>query len=153
VRLFRGADYEENVPTDHLFRDQLRSLCTVDLPEDEPLTIDYFRDHIVGAAKHAALFDFFAGFSKACTPLRWDRIIVVELLLMAFLDTLGFAEFHKSTKDEFCLTALELETDVVRDNARWWIPQLELPPGDANDKLESALRQFSVAAPTVADAS
>ncbi len=144
-RLFGDAVYDANIPSDHFFRDQLRTLSSVDVPEGEPLTFEFFVENIVGAAKYDALFEFFAGFGEASTPLRWDRIIVIELLLMAFLDTAGFAEFHKSGAQDFENTLNQLATPSVRTSVQWWIPALELPADEGMTKLNSALSRLAEA--------
>jgi hypothetical protein len=145
ARLFAESGYDINEAVDHFFKDQLRSLRTIDLPDSEVLTFDYFEQHIAPGGKQAELFRFFAGFGRSRTPLRWDRIMTTELLIMAFLDSVGFVDFHRSSSSDFQTTVDQLTTGVrgedplgrgvVRDNLPGWIEGLDVPRDTGMKKL------------------
>jgi hypothetical protein len=140
VRLFEGADYDVSEATDHFFRDSLRGLCDMDLAPEAPLTYSYFEREVRSDPSKLPLFDFFAGLSKESTPLRWDRVVILDLLLMGFLNRVGYDDVYSQDQGAFDRTARQLTTEEVRKCAPRWIEDLRLVDEPSVEHITRALR-------------
>ncbi len=122
VGLFSDLGYDPNYPTDHFFRDRLRTISTFDLPPEEPLTFDYFCRESLSRGTAQEALDFFSSFGRETTPLRWDRIMALQLLLAAFADGVGY-DGRSKQQPEYDSIAMEILSSTVRRNLLTWIPE------------------------------
>jgi uncharacterized protein len=148
VVLFEGHDYDNSESTDHFFLDKLRTLCTFDLPPDEPLTFAYFEREILPTGQVQEALDFFSCFSRQTTPLRWDRVMTLQLLLAAFADVIGYDGTRKPQK-EFDRIARMFVSPVVRGTLTGWVRRNigDVDP-EGTARIVSALQRAGVAEPS-----
>jgi hypothetical protein len=89
--LFRGVDeYDMNMAADHFFTDQLRDICALIANGDEP---EMGLTELVGVAAAPELvpaMQFFDGLRPDEDRHRWDRLIALHLIVMAFLNNFGY---------------------------------------------------------------
>src|SRR5215218_1723984 len=57
------------------------------------------------------------------TRLRWDRLVAFQLVLMAFIETFGYPEIHRSEKKWFHAVAGRMRPEVAT-NLLDWLPKL-----------------------------
>jgi hypothetical protein len=144
VGLFDGLDYDPNHPTDHFFRDQLRTIATFELPPEKPLTFDYFEREVLSTESAQEVIDFFSSFGPKTTPLRWDRVMALELLLAAFADGVGYDGRSKQQSDYDSIAGAMISS-TVRRNLLTWIPEnIGSVDKDGTSKIVQALRNAGI---------
>jgi hypothetical protein len=125
--LFRGIDYDESKSHDHFFADQLRLMGEALCPrEGECLSLDTFLAS--GDAADDPFGDmrtFVLGLRRAEDRLRWDRLVALHLLLVAFLNTVGYG-LHKSSANDMSHIVRQFVHDEVPRNLLAWLPRLAL---------------------------
>lgn len=140
VALFDGLGYDPNHPTDHFFRDRLRTVSTFDLPPEKALTFDHFNRKALFTGSAQEALDFFSSFGRETTPLRWDRIMALQLLLAAFADGVGY-DSRSKPQSEYDAIAQALVSPEVRRNLIPWISEnISSVDKDGTKKITQALR-------------
>jgi hypothetical protein len=127
--LFRdvGLDYDETVSKDHFFADQLRRICDDFCPPGgECLTSREFEALTeTGGHPFENVFEFFQGLSSREDRFRWDRVVCLHLLVMAFLNAVGY-KTQESSDDDFQTVASKIRHREIAPNLEKWIPRLGL---------------------------
>jgi hypothetical protein len=139
VRLFEGSGYEMNEPVDHFFIEQLRWVASFeDLPIEQSFTWQYFEESVKGTPRYSPVFDYFQDLNKR--DLGWDRLIALDLVLLAFLDAVGFESLHRSSQAAFDGCASHLRTEFMRRNLPGWIREQPLDDGERVDTIVRAIQ-------------
>ena len=64
---------------------------------------------MLGERAYEPLFAFFDGLSRSATPARrWDRLVAMHLLLMAFMRRTGFDAMHQISDQELIGAARQM---------------------------------------------
>jgi len=127
--------------TDFFRRERLRAVADIPVPPDRQFTFSFFVDHAIGNEALADMRAFIDGLSPSGAPQRWDRLVALDLLLMTFMNRVGFDPLH--TFDQTALTdvATRFRSPAVRDRfAHWFIPEMKLQSEPEAKALLSALR-------------
>jgi hypothetical protein len=114
--LFSGTGYDTSRSADHIFRDRLRGLADLPLPDGQGFTYAYFESGLKDDGLLTDVFDFVDGLSPQGTPLRWDRLVALDLLLLAYIDRVGFDDAHRLNDDVLTSTVAQFVTPEVRVN-------------------------------------
>jgi hypothetical protein len=147
LRLVDGLNYDASESTDHFYRDRLRTISTFDLPASEALTFDCFCDEVLPAGETQEAVDFFSSFGRQTTPLRWDRIMALQLLLAAFADGVGYANKPRP-QDEFDSIASQITSPIVRRNLLAWLDEnIGSVDKEGTKKITAALEGAGLAPP------
>jgi hypothetical protein len=89
--LFKNLGYDETKNTDHFFADQIREICDhFCSSSDMLLSFSEFEQSLRETETFDAVGEFFHGLHASEARLRWDRLVVYDLMLMAFLGTVGY---------------------------------------------------------------
>jgi len=140
VNLFAALKYDPNNATDHFFLEDLRKLCTYDqLPVEQLLTYEFFDSVLFNLPHLDTLLVFFNGINPDDTPLRWDRLAALRLLLTAFIDSAGYDESHRRTDETYREFAASIASETVRANLLSILSQLRVLEDDAGEKIKRAL--------------
>jgi hypothetical protein len=123
VTLFADTDYDVNEATDHFFRDELRTICTLAISIDTPLTYDEFNTAILPTDSAQRVLVFFSDFGRDTTPLRWDRLVSLQLLLAAFIDGVSYLDTQKKDQTEFDRVAKDMMSEAIRRNLLQWVSE------------------------------
>ena len=125
--LFKGISYETFWQTDHLFHDKLRLLCESCISEGKIISIDKFQERLKSSDKNllVPLLSFFDGLRANEKRLRWDRVVVFHLLLMAFINAFGY-DIQKSSVPNFIEIATSIKNKPILENLVRWLPKLGL---------------------------
>ncbi len=126
--LFKDLGYDTFRQTDHIFSDTLRLLCDSCAIDGKVISIEEFRERLTSAdgQRHLMpLLTFFDGLCATENRLRWDRVIVLHLLLMAFINTFGY-DMQKSSTQQFLRIARSARHQKVIENCVKRIPELGL---------------------------
>ncbi len=125
VALFEGLPYDPFNERDHFFSDHLRrySKCCVEV--DRLLTYDEFEAGPAMSSVLAPVFAFFSGLHRDEDRYRWDRMVAMHLLLMAFLNVFGYKRQHCKA-EAFAHAASMIQNPGVLVNLVSWLPRHDL---------------------------
>jgi hypothetical protein len=101
------ADYPSGKARDHFFSDQYRALCAVITDERKFLDQPAFEELLESSHDLQPVLDFFDGLSPDEPRFRWDRLVVLHLLLMAFIRGHGYP-MQQPEPDEFVRAVAQL---------------------------------------------
>jgi hypothetical protein len=124
VSLFDGLNYPADRQTDHLFKDIVRLICDTCCADGNFLDQDAVHQVLQGKSqdrRYQSVHRFLDGLKRA----RWDRIVVIDLFVMAFLNTFGYETQHSTAKD-FDKVVREIENEQILRNLRRWLVKLGL---------------------------
>jgi hypothetical protein len=110
VRAFRWAmtsetpfadftDYPRGQARDHFFSDQYRALFAVITDERPFLDQPAFEQLLNSSHELQPVLDFFDGLSPDEQRFRWDRLVILHLLLMAFISGHGYPMQEPGSED------------------------------------------------------
>jgi hypothetical protein len=145
VALFDGLAYDMSKPTDHFFTDQFRRMCASFLTDDgDTLDLRSVEQQLL-AEEHelGTVLAFFDGMEPG--PLRWDRLMAFQLLLMGFINTFGY-EMQRSDRDRFDRVAGQIQRPQVAANMQRWLPKLGLGADSVGEMLSLTFAQRAAAA-------
>jgi hypothetical protein len=120
--------YDPSVDTDHFYTDQLRDLCTFVVQKGDTEMGLYRFTEAVGQADRVTVLKalrFFQDLKPEEQRLRWDRMVALHLVVMAFLNEFGYAEQHASPK-RFAAVANQIRNKPVADNLVGALSRLHL---------------------------
>jgi hypothetical protein len=139
--LYAGLSYDSSRATDHFFRDRLRAICDIDVPDGETFDFGYFESRISGCPRFDAVFEFFDGLGPQSTPLRWDRLVAMDLLLMAFMNSVGYDEMHRFSEAQIGRVVREMRNGQIRERLHeWFLPEMKLQDDPQARRLVTALQ-------------
>jgi hypothetical protein len=125
VALFDKFDYDTQYATDHFFRDRLREICDSCMGEEGFLGHEELRSVLLNTPDLDDVFRYFEGLKKKEPRLRWDRLVAVHLLLLAFVNSFGY-DMQESTPQQFIDVALQADNAQILRNLTLWLPKLGL---------------------------
>lgn len=134
--LFSGLDYDVSRSGAHFFTDQLRQLCSLAWGSADELEFTEFEATIVSDDGLDELLEFFDGINP--TTLRWDRLISLQLLLMAYINTFGY-DYQRSDQVWFDRVVDQIGHLEVVDALRTWVAKLGLGEDRGTKELLAAL--------------
>ena len=127
--LFDGLTYDPFSGQDHFTSDRLRATCEAFVLSDRVPSFRQFESAVSTRAKLAEelqpAFQFFDGLTRSEDRLRWDRLVCLHLLTLAFVTSFGYewqrpsAEFIRTSMEQAC----HKETLA---NFVAWLPRLGL---------------------------
>jgi hypothetical protein len=139
VALFRQLDYDGYHATDHFFRDDLRHLCDSCLDDDGGFLGQMdLRSALEQAPGANTLYQFFDDLKKTETRFRWDRVVALHLLLMAFINSFGY-DMQRSTPEQFADVASRINNLQVLRNLGEWLPKLGLADQSEAARVRAAI--------------
>lgn len=152
VALFKGLAYDLSESDAHFFTDQLRQLCSEAWEDAEEIEFSQLESRIVASDVFDDLLCYFDGLEPEL--LKWDRLMSLQLLLMAFINTFGY-EYQRSDRGHFDEVVDAIAHVEVVDAMRFWIPKLGLGEDRGSKDLLGALgrrlkRKTSAVTPAIA---
>ena len=125
VALFSNVGYDDKFSVDHFFRDLIREICDSCMQEGKFLRHEELRSVLLNTEEFGVVFRFFDGLKKNEPRLRWDRLVVVHLLLLAFINSFGY-DMQQSTPMQFIDVVLQANEPQILKNLAVWLPKLGL---------------------------
>ena len=136
--IFEGLSYDETKESDHLYADNLRGICgrfaEVKIRERSAQEMIDFMDD----KENANLIRLLDSLSPLDGRNRWDRFIILHLLLSAFLDSFGHAR-HKRTELQLREILARAVRIRVTTNLVNLLRNFDIVDTDAGRKLTSAI--------------
>jgi hypothetical protein len=146
VALFNGVEYDDFRQKDHFFRDRLRHICDLCCKDGAFLDQKCVHD-LLSNSDHEFVYQFFDCLKKEEDRLRWDRLVVVDLLLMAFLNSFGYDVQRSSAKD-FDTAVGKVKHTQILCNLNGWLSKLGLDKEAGAGSIRAAIQSRISTAPT-----
>lgn len=140
--LFKGLEYDESQSRDHFFADQLRLMGETFCPEagECRLLSDFIAAPPTPGDPLHDMTEFLLGLKADEDRLRWDRLVVLDLFLVGFLNTVGYG-IHRSSDDAIAFVVSKLRRDPIRVNLMAWLPKLGLADQEEMKRVTAALER------------
>jgi hypothetical protein len=129
--LVYGLPYEPGSAEDHFLTDDWREICDSFTVDSEPIEASAFKSR-VAAGDFVPVLRFFDGLKSDEPRLRWDRLVALHLLVMAFRSAIGY-EMQHATDADYRNAASRLRNPAVGANLVNKLPLLGL--GDHPEAL------------------
>ncbi|HDY68800.1 MAG TPA: hypothetical protein ENH85_13545 [Candidatus Scalindua sp.] len=98
--VFKGKEYDSNYATDHFFKAEFEKIAFELIEEKKVISFSEFQKKMSTENKNIEqMHDYLNGISKVEERLRWDRLQLFHLALIAFLNAYGY-DFQQTTTDK-----------------------------------------------------
>jgi hypothetical protein len=138
VALFSGVSYDDSRQKDHLFRDSLRRVCDACCKDGDFLDQQAV-DKLLTSSDYQFIHRFFDGLKKDEDRLRWDRLVVLDLLIMAFLNSFGY-DIQRSSQEDFKAVVEHVEHGKILRNLNGWLSKLGLDKESGAKLIRAAIQ-------------
>lgn len=142
VALFEGLDYDEYHETDHLFRGNLHAASEALIRNRSVISPTEFDEYVAGGIAEddsmRSIYRFFDGMNSAEERLRWDRLVTLHLLLMAFMAAFGY-DFQRPSTSQFREIAATIRNPEVASQLFLWLETLGLAKHASGSAIRLAL--------------
>ncbi|MGH1510163.1 hypothetical protein [Ralstonia solanacearum] len=125
VSLFEGVAYNDAEQTDHFFSDEFRQYGERCLVDGKLLNFSQFKDGPYTDGDVERVLQFFDGLRRSEERLRWDRLVALHLVLMAFINTFGY-DWQYSSADKFEQVAGQMKNREILGNLVGWLTRHHL---------------------------
>lgn len=125
VALFDGTGYDNSLQKDHFFSDRFRHFSELCTKDKECISFDAFSSGPFKSGELDIVRAFLDGLCPGENRLRWDRIVSLHLLLMAFLNNYGYKR-QKSSPRKFIEAAQQITNPTCLINLVSWLPRHDL---------------------------
>lgn len=123
VALFQDLPYDDNHPKDHFYADTFRHICDVFGGHIENATgFEDFREVVGKNGSFESVFRFFEGLERDEARLRWDRLVCFHIILVAFIDRIGYKN-HKISGEQLREIVKQIRHREILDNLLVWLPR------------------------------
>jgi hypothetical protein len=142
VALFGGSAYDISTQSDHFFSDHFRHCCEICSKEGECLSFEAFKNGPYLNKDFSAVLKFLDGLSPYDGRLRWNRVVALHLLLLAFLNTYGYKR-QKTKPAKFLLVAKQVTNLACLKNIVAWLPRHDLDSDTGARNIIKAVKKVS----------
>ena len=115
LELVDGVTYDAWAAKDHFFTDQFRALCDTCCTDGNVFSIEEFETRAAAERRLEPVFRFFDGLDPDEPRLRWDRLVCLHLVTMAFLNAAGY-DMQRSTDEDLARVAARIRHPQVKRN-------------------------------------
>lgn len=122
VALFDGIPYDNSHQTDHFFSDNFREYCDGCVEEGNFVTYEALKDRVANIRTLDPVLKFFESLRPSEDRLRWDRLVALHLLLMAFVNSFGYDPQY-SSEAQFIRVARHVRQRRILENLLVWLPR------------------------------
>jgi hypothetical protein len=145
AELFAGLEYRKSELDDHIPSDRLRAICEAFL--DDKGSVPSFRAFEARLRAHNAdeqselrrAFKLFDGVSPTESRFRWDRIVCLHLLTLAFIRRFGYDPLLSSYQADIENAVSRIKHERIAKNFVEWLPRLGLAEDEALDEMTRQL--------------
>jgi hypothetical protein len=115
LELIEGLEYDAWAARDHFLTDRFRVICDACAPDGKLVTLPELEARAGHDPVLEPVFRFFDGLRADEPRLRWDRLVALDLLVLAFLNVVGY-ELQRSTDADFARAAACIRNPAIRRN-------------------------------------
>jgi hypothetical protein len=141
-----GLEYEPWEGADHFYNDRFRGICDSFRNGDEVLSLAEFEDRAAHDPNLVQVLAFLDGLRADEPRLRWDRLVALHLLVMAFLNAFGY-DMQRSTDDDLKRAVDRVVRPEVRTNLIAAVSKLGLAGNAEVQRVVRVLREAGAAPP------
>jgi hypothetical protein len=142
MALFQSLEYDSRYARDHFFRDRIREICDSCMEEERFLKHEELRSVLLKTPEFDAVFRFFDGLKKDEPRFRWDRLVALHLILLAFINSFGY-DMQESTPQQFIEVASQAKNPQIMRNLASWLPRLGLEKNKPAGLIADAVQVMS----------
>jgi hypothetical protein len=139
VALFDGIPYDSSHQRDHFFSDNFREYCDGCAAHGEFITYVELKDRVARVRSLDPVLQFFDSLRPSEDRLRWDRLVGLHLLLMAFVNSFGY-EPQYTPQSKFESVAAQIRRQRVLENLANWLPRHGLGGDKESRRIIRALQ-------------
>jgi len=136
--LVEGLEYDPWRGTDHFFTDRFRVICDSCVIDGTVFSLPDFEERAGSDPVLEPALAFFDGLCAEEPRLRWDRLVALHLVVMAFLNVVGY-EIQRSTSEDFERVARHFHHTRIKHNLLAAIEKLGLLGNPEGERLARAL--------------
>jgi len=125
VALFESLSYDSFKQKDHFFSDYFRHYGEVCSKDQKLLTFEEFSTGPYCSHELDPVLKYFDGLRPDEPRLRWDRIIALHMILMAFNNVFGYRRQY-SNQEHFDSAAKQLRNKQILANLVEWLRRHDL---------------------------
>lgn len=140
VALFDGIEYDKATSKDHFFSDNFRVYAEMCVNEGKLLNFEEFKSGPYASGELLPVLRFFDGLRADELRLRWDRLVALHLILMAFVNTFGYNR-QRSSQQQFVDASVQIRNKEILRNLVNWLERHDLGRDREAKKIAKALRQ------------
>lgn len=143
LALFKGQEYDANNPTDHFFRNNFQNISLILVRGDE--VTDYanlFDDLNHSQDEYLQLCEFIDGISSTENRLRYDRLKLLHLTLISFLNKFGY-DFQYTDKEKIEFIAKTPRKSKLIKNYTDFIKRIKLDSEKEMKKLLKIIKDYA----------
>ena len=122
VALFDGIPYDSSHQRDHFFADNFRQYCDGCATDRDFITYEELKDRVAKVRSLDPVLQFFDSLQPSEDRLRWDRLVALHLLLIAFVNSFGY-EPQYSSQTKFDSVAGQVRRQRILENLVDWLPR------------------------------
>jgi hypothetical protein len=138
VSLFEGIDYDHSTQRDHIFRDNLLTMCEPLWLNGNFITRDRFKEILAADELLRPICRLFSGLRSDEQRLRWDRLVCLHLLVLVFLSQFGYST-QRPSDTQINQVLKHMRHENIRRNLQNWLPRLGLTKSKEGKRLLDAL--------------
>lgn len=139
VKLFEGFDYDINVARDHFFNDNFEEMVSVVIHDDDIYSYAEFKDNLPNIINIILpLMSFLNGVLPSEDRYRWDKIQILHIALMTFINSYGY-DFQYTNKEKLKGLAEKYKHNKLLKNFELLVNEYHL---DKNKEVKNVINIF-----------
>jgi len=142
VALFDGIPYDNSQQKDHFFADNFRQYCDGCVQDGVFLTYEELKNRVASVRSFDPVLRFFDSLGPTEDRLRWDRLVALHLLLMAFINSFGYGPQY-SSQAKIDGVARQIRRQRVLRNLVDWLPRHGLGTDRESRRIVDACRSVT----------
>jgi hypothetical protein len=110
TRLFNGLKYDKSNSTDHFFNNNFEEMISIFIKPDSVLSFPHFKADIDNYIQTITpIMDFINGVAPDENRYRWEKIQILHICLLAFLNTFGY-DYQYTNETKLRILSENIET-------------------------------------------
>lgn len=139
TNLFSGYSYNHNDPTDHFFNNNFEEMISIFIKEKEILPFPHFKEEIEEyIPKLEPIMDFINGINPSENRYRWEKLQILHICIMAFLNSFGY-DYQYTRESKLKLLAQKYGKNRFINNFKKIITEYKM---DKQKELKSIVEIF-----------
>lgn len=139
VQLLEGLDYDKNFATDHFFNNNFEEMSELLIDNDDIISFSRFKENIDDYKnKLLPIFDFINAISPNEHRYRWDKIKILHLTILSFLNTYGY-DYQHTKKSKFITALSNFSNEIIITNFKILLEKYHL---DSQKDFKQSLKKY-----------
>jgi hypothetical protein len=139
--LFKDLHYDNSYAKDHFFSDALRQVCDSCWIDNRFMSIEEFQNNLKKKNSFKPVLEYFDGLCMEESRFRWDRLVAFHLILMAFINSIGY-DMQKTSKEQLSEVANRIRNKEIAFNLAVWFTKLSLGKDKETKKIFRIIKKM-----------